>query len=163
MSYDSLQYNHISILITWYVVRFGSSGDVALDLQNYLRLSMPRGASTLPSANRPTAAARPRHARPTRQPYLGVPGERRGTAAKFAERGRWESALPGTCSVPGKGGDPWEGTGFHSFRRHFPSRVSFTCPRLWVSICMEGGFSGDETLSSPRGFFFHLRLFLSQR
>ena len=96
----------------------------------------PRGRATAPLL-RHTAA-------------LGVTGQRRGAASELGERGAWKGAPPGmACSVPGKGGDPCrEGRGFHNLRRHFPP-VFFSCPRFWVSICMEGVFSGDRTLSSP--------------
>lgn len=50
----------------------------------------------LPSASRPLAAARQDQCYSTQQPLLiGVPGERRGTAAELGERGASKVTLPG--------------------------------------------------------------------
>ena len=54
--------------IFYQLKRFGLShrhDGVALDLQILWGFSMPRGAAAIPTATKPPAAARPRHARPT--------------------------------------------------------------------------------------------------
>ena len=84
-----------------------------------------------------------------------------GVNTILGERGSQEGALPGTaCSVPVKEGLPAKG-GVSIISRGI-SLPFFSCLRFPVSICIYGVFFGDETLSSPRGFYFYiLRCFFS--
>ena len=117
---------------------------------------MPRGAPALPGATRSPAAARPHHARPTRQPSVcpaneGAPRSNSisGERGKVPSRGR-------LARSPAKEGIPVQRrVSIFSGGISVPGTF-FSCPLSWFSICMEVGgvLAGDGTISPPPRIFF---------
>ena len=119
--------------------------------QDLLGFSATRGAPALPRATRPPAAARPSHARPTRQPSV-FPAKGGAPPPNSASGGRREA--PSRGRVPGKQGDPPGKERFPSFLAAFASRGCFFRPHFWVSICMEGLFFLGMVHYAPPGYLF---------
>ena len=104
----------------------------------------------------PPEPPRPHHAQPTKQPSaLGVPGERRGAAAKPRERRASKGTLQGRLAwSPGLGEIPEMG---RAFMFSFASRGCFSYP-LFLAFHLHGvAFCWDGTVSSsPAGFTTHI-------
>ena len=125
---------------------------------------MPREKPALPTAPRLLVAARPSHASPTRQPSVfpakeGVsqPNSASGEHRKVPSRGRFARS-PGRDGMPGKGG-------VSIISGSISPGMFFSCPHLWVSVCMDGFFFRGWNIFIPiplvlffaPSFFFLLR------
>ena len=77
--------------------------------------------------------------------------ELRGAAAELSDRGGVERCLPvDGLLAPRQGGGIFVVKGVSNILEVFPSRICFSCPLFYVSICMEGiFFFRDGALSRP--------------
>ena len=117
---------------------------------------MPRRAPALPTVTGSPAATRSRHCCATQQPSVSPekdgapqPNSTSGGRRKVPSRGR-------LARSPGKGGDLREARVFDDSLRHISPGNVFRVPVFGVSICKEGVFWGDGTLSSPPRFFLRI-------
>ena len=81
------------ILITWYITHQRSRRFV-LDIHSYVCFSMPRFGTAVQSAMRPPAAARLRHARPTRHKVLWAKERAPTPTSTSGERRKESSPVP---------------------------------------------------------------------
>ena len=115
------------------------SSDTVLDIHDYAGFSMPFLHRLLPSAAKPPAAARTRHARPTRQHKVSSAKEP-APSSHLASRGRRKEPSRGRLArSPGKGRISRKGGVSNMFGGVFPRDYLFRVP--WLGFhCFEGGF-----------------------
>ena len=125
-----------------------------MDLPNYAGFSIRFLHRLLPSATRPPAAGRPRHARPTRRhKVLSANGPQHQTRRAGGVERRKEPCRGRLARSPGTERTPRENRGFKHFRSRFPPGNFSVVSPGWGFNCKEVVFSGMNIII-PSGICF---------